>query len=556
MPYYAHPRETSPESGRVYSTARDAGENKRDGEIVTFVPSETELTAWRDREYAKYDTGTYSRLPFMSDGRLTDRFPDHYVHLSLTKPGLIAYTKTIQHGIEDRHTRVRPGKYFTEYYSGVLTAEQIRLYAAEITAESVALSIATSADEIEAAYTCSTGPSSCMDGHHRFRTEHPSRVYAGPDLAVAYTGPLTAVSARAVIWPDQKLYYRTYGHTSLIERLLQSAGYTERRLVGARVRAIRCDQGLVMPYVDGISNGTLSDCGTFVTLDDSGKIDVQNTSGIARIRGASKCDHCGDDNDSDDCELCTYCQEHTYTCEDCGDRIGEDDGNCEDGTVYCNRCYNRRFTSCHHCDETISQDDARSVNGDDYCDDCYGELFTCCTDCEEDVPCDEARCSEETGEAYCAHCWGEYDRTCVMSGCEIEWNEVDVFDFQDRRARTQSGTETLCKGCAENYCPTCECTEDDGLDVHVCPIVADAESDGFGIAWYDPDGTPWQLVLPIFPVLAPPVAVAESEAPPVGDAYDPLDNPYNSPLLRIDGSAWQYGPCFGIYRSSTSPEAA
>jgi hypothetical protein len=511
VPYYVHKPEYPPghaeyfaNDGRVYTSASEAGQSKQSGEVLTFLANEDEINAWRDREYTRIESGQYVGVPFFDGMRLVDEYRDHYVHLAITKPGMLAYTKTIQHGIEDRQTIIRPGKYLQTYYSQ-LSPSVIAQYAGLVTAESVQLHFARTPDEIETAYTASHG--SCMytgKAHLRDLPQQPVRAYGDSDLAVAYTGPIDNVTARCIVWPERFIYNRPYGHTSLIEALLQSAGYKQGRIEDARIRAIKYRRGSwIVPYVDGVSRGTLSDCGKYIVLDDTGPIDCHNTSGIANENVCSNCNEaCGDDS------LCEDCQENTFSCEDCGNRFNNDDSNyVEDCGDYCNRCYSRRFTSCEACGNTIAQDDSHTVDGNDYCSDCYSERFTVCEHCSEDTAIDNTRSSECTGETYCEECWSAKDRVCQMVDCDTEWNEYDVFSDRQRRDRKQSKTDDICEACADRFCHICESTH----DPEDCATIADAESDGFGIACYDPDGTPWQIGLPLGPVetIATPPALAD-----------------------------------------------
>jgi len=529
VPYHVHSRESEPDTGREYATASEAGQSKQPGEIVTFRASTGEIAAWRNREYCRVHNGEYVAPPFLH-GLLTDLFPDHYLHLSLTSPGKLAYTKSVQHGIEDRQTIVRPGKYLQEYYPN-LSPERIAQYAGMVSAESSTLAIARTPDEIERVYTASHG--SCMyigKSHLRNLPEQPVRAYGNSDLAVAYTGPIADCTSRCVIWPNELIYNRVYGHTSLLEALLKTHGYKRGSIEGARIRAIAHGDGWIVPYIDGVNGGNLDgENDEWITLASGGSIDVQNTSGVAvdTERDRSTCDHCGDPCDADE-SLCQYCQENTFTCEGCDNRFPDDQYNSANDSGYCDRCYQDNFSHCYHCNETVDNDNVTSVNDRDYCEGCYGDLFTGCDKCGESVPCDDVRSSDVSSETYCTECWGDHDRTCAMLDCETEWNELNAFGYAERNARKQSKTDDLCATCAERFCHTCEETHDPDS----CPVIAEAESDGFGVACYDPTGTPWQYGLPLGELL--PVASQTSPSP----SPDPSPSPEYVPNYR---SAWYGG---------------
>jgi hypothetical protein len=510
VPYHVHNRENEPASGRQYSTASEAGQSKQDGEIVTFLASTDEINAWRDREYTR-KLREYIAAPFFQ--LIEDRYPDHYLHLSMTQAGKLAYTKSVQHGIEDRQTIVRAGKYLTEYYAD-LGPETIAKYAGMVSAESVDLKIARSPDEILTAYTADLG--SCMragkDCLQRL-PQHPVRAYGNSDLAVAYTGPIDNVKARCIVWPDKMIYNRPYGHTSMIEPLLRSAGYTQGRIEGARIRAIAYRDGWIVPYVDGVSRGTLSSDRQWIILDDTGPIDLHNTSGIAADEDHGTCTHCNEPCDPDQ-GLCDYCDENTSTCEACGDRTNFDDLNGVNDSYYCESCYRDRFFSCAACHDDHDNDESHEgPDGRDYCQECFGDRFTTCDSCQGAVPCDETRSSEASGEYYCDSCWSGEDRTCAMADCETEWNELDRFDYSARERRRKNHTGDICQECADRFCFTCECTH----DPDDCQVLADAESDGFGVAGHDPAGTPWQGGLRFD--VAPP-AIVQVPGLPIGYTCD------------------------------------
>ena len=59
MPYYMHKIGSEPETGERFDTKQDALSARTDGYTVTRVLTADEKTAWRDRESARFDDGTY-----------------------------------------------------------------------------------------------------------------------------------------------------------------------------------------------------------------------------------------------------------------------------------------------------------------------------------------------------------------------------------------------------------------------------------------------------------------------------------------------------------------
>ena len=329
-------------------------------------------SAWRSREESRFDDGTYKRLPpsirhapwfFYLDGRggrharsVPDR--DHYAHLSLADGAKIAFTESPEKGAADRQTVMKPGKYLTKYFSHVLTADQITKIATEICAmyAPATLCIATDADDIERVYT--TGTHSCMAYRASYFVGpcHPSRVYAGPDLAVAYINKAdgSGIGARAVIWPEKKIFSTVYGDAIRLESALEAAGYHSGDLSGARVQKICAGAyGYVMPYVDGISSAEVR--GEFITLDvRCGELDCQKQNGVTG---------------------------EGYTCCSCGVGISEYERfsyTTDSDGPFCEGCYDDVTVYCDYYGETREDTAVRMANGDTWCQRAFDNHgFTC-----------------------------------------------------------------------------------------------------------------------------------------------------------------------------------
>ncbi len=128
------------------------------------------------------------------------------------------------------------------------------------------------------------------------------------------------------------------------------------------------------------------------------------------------CPHCGAeikhkhfnfDVDSLDlgCDNC-YPNGHSIICENCGDRVNEDNSYVSEGGYnYCESCYNDLFTLCYSCDREAHRDDVFSWNDHDYCDRCKERLFVDCSNCGETVYHNNAESYE--GNDYCSTCYDE-----------------------------------------------------------------------------------------------------------------------------------------------------
>lgn len=415
MPYYVHAENVAPAMGTPYThkapafaVAASLTVQKDVKHLATFVIGEIERREWRVREYMRFKDGVYQLPPWVpalyylwepADG--TDqnysqyaRVAMHFAHHSVKTPGCIAYTPSDELGYQDRQVTVKVGKYLTEFLSDVFNTEQIAAYVATVKSYTAGLQIARSADDIRKVYQ--NGPNSCMSHDTSdYETEgiHPTAVYADGDIGVAYLGDIVKPSARALVWPDKKLYTRLYGDTTLT-RVLESAGYEPADtyghsypiFAGAKIKAIKIGKvngsdRYVMPYLDCARGVELSrDKKTFTILSRQGEWAIWETDGYTYSTDRRVCGNCDSDVDDEDENYCESCRDDMSTCNRCGeDFFGDADGEVIDDSWYCDSCVQRHYThTCEHCDETWTE-----VNPDSsYCDECRDEMAGC-SECGE-----------------------------------------------------------------------------------------------------------------------------------------------------------------------------
>lgn len=420
MPYYIHPKTDSPTSiddaltnGYPDFTTRETAfaSVKSDGlqstHTIVFFASQGELSAWRYRERNRLRDGTYVRTPWEDAGHCA--YPDHFCHMSVDKPGMVSYTESVEKGLQDRQTRVRPGKYLETFYKpdDRMTDSEIARFVARcaLYADSKGLQIADTAEDVVKVYI--GGPSSCMDGDHfeNMRVDqHPAMVYSKPgDLAVAYFGEIDSASQRCVVWPDKKVYSRIYG-TGPLSMQLNAAGYTAGDLDGAHIRLIRCDRGILMPYIDNVDAASVVSGRSKIRLG-SGPISTSETTGYWN---------------EDDCDDCDREDEYdTFNCDHCGNDFFSHDSESGD---YCQSCYDDYYT-CDHCNRGRF-DSATDVNNEQWCETCV---------------------ENETA-------------TCETDTCDNTWIDDAEFTSQEIATRAKHNVSGLCRTCAEAmiYCDTCE----------------------------------------------------------------------------------------------------
>ncbi len=304
----------------------------------------------------------------------------HFPHVSKVDRTMLAYTESPEKGRRDIQTRVRPGRYLQRYFSGILTAKQIAMYAqwqttgtrecAYTSERDYPLAFADTPDDIARVYV--NGPQSCMDGRNfNDADSHPCRVYGAGDLAIAYLTERNTdrVKARSLVWPARKVVGRVYptpycfsadGFTSEADsqdcanalwNRLAALGYRQDNgtdFDGANLAKINGRHVYWMPYLDH-SYG----------VNDKG----ENWS-MARYDA----DYCCDRTDGTLTEREEEEEEREYdwTCDHCGDGYFDDDesasevytryrnGNARVMEYWCDSCCNNHTWYCEAIEERFS----------------------------------------------------------------------------------------------------------------------------------------------------------------------------------------------------------
>ena len=155
---------------------------------------------WKAREKQRFADGAYKPVVWIGqDWWDKNHKPDHFVHVSIKDPTKVAFTKYTKYGSADIQTSMKPGKYLAEFFSGILTPEQIKTFAMQhsTTFETKELKFATTPEEIQKVYEPSLGHS-CFSGTTK------ANLYGSGDFAVAYiTDDAGAIKARAVCAPER-----------------------------------------------------------------------------------------------------------------------------------------------------------------------------------------------------------------------------------------------------------------------------------------------------------------------------------------------------------------
>lgn len=191
---------------------------------IKFQPRPVaEGEAWKIRERKRLADGSY-KPPIWAglDWFEKNQRPDHFLHISVKDPTRIAFTKSDSDGAKDIQTAMKPGKYLTEFFGGVLTPEQIRTYSMDhsMTFENKELKFAATPEDIERVYKPNLGYS-CFSGTTK------ANLYGSGDFAVAYFEKDGEIKARAVCCPERKIFIRPYGDDCRLRKLLADLGYKE-----------------------------------------------------------------------------------------------------------------------------------------------------------------------------------------------------------------------------------------------------------------------------------------------------------------------------------------
>jgi hypothetical protein len=240
---------------------------------------------------------------------------------SETVPGAVAYFQNLDKRARNIRTPIKPGRFLKKFFGDILSETEIHELAHEWGnwTDLKTLRITQDADEIEQIYkarhfgSCMWFSDDSYDGPC-----HPARVYAGPDLAVAYIGSIEQPLARSVVWPEKKFHTSIYGDESRMEAALQAAGYREplsSSWRGARIQKIEAkDDRFVLPYFDFCDG--VDDYGDHFRIGSD--ICHDGTTGLSEEIERRRCDDCNARIDEDEDYYISYSE--TRVCEHCYSR--------------------------------------------------------------------------------------------------------------------------------------------------------------------------------------------------------------------------------------------
>lgn len=245
------------------------------GRIALPLEVCSEVPWWIKRELLRIEHGVY-QVTGVTDA-LNNTFNSQYVvHVSREDSNMIAFTPTIEMGVQDRQLKMSIGKFMRKYFLLWTDAQIQKMEAAHRAEISGVFEVATTEADISYVYRNMEGDSGCMRhpaaSYNESSQHHPSAVYEAPGMGVAYTKDSEGtIKSRAVVWvnpakPEDKRYVRIYGDP-VLRRLLERAGYKAKNLVGAKFKAVpleNVENTYVFPYLDGINGDQSQYDGSYI----------------------------------------------------------------------------------------------------------------------------------------------------------------------------------------------------------------------------------------------------------------------------------------------------
>ena len=376
----------------------------------------------------------------------------HWVHVSIDphKPDMIAYTRTLKDGMRDRQVRVKLGRYLAQTFGDRLSDQKIAQLVArhnELQCEKLRWHIAMTPKRIETVYR--RGPNSCMSHGRRsydYRLHddhdiHPSCVYGAGDLGVAFLWRQGRITARALVWPERKVFGRIYGDEERLGRALDEAGYKSeyqhRRALreagldqyelggfnGARLLKFEVGDVLAAPYMDndyGLnhlhSNVAYANSG-FAMMTMCYDEACNMTNGLSAPDG-EPCSCCGSstpdheqNHTAEGYMICDECRDNYYgMCEDTDEIYHFDDLiRTHDDRYICQDAYESGYFTCDDTDEVYPDDQQYTTHdGRTICRQVYLDDYFTCDECGEIFHMDDANICPHTGEMRCESCHAQY----------------------------------------------------------------------------------------------------------------------------------------------------
>jgi hypothetical protein len=252
-------------------------------------------------------------------------------HISTGNSERLAYTRDERAGQSDKQTVTSVAKYLRSHFSA-LPDHAVRDLAALASTQGCFM---VDTAEAMVKYT-QNGPYSCMQWDGANPEDHPYNVYDpgyGWKMAVRTEDGVTMGRCLVIDSPERKYFVRSYlrdegrySHSDpVLEAWLTDAGFHKRGgwrgEKMAHITTGRGDGEFLAPYIDGNAQNvdtSYRDGREYLVITDSGEYECTNTDGRADRTDGTECEDCGE-RISEDEQYSVGRNEDTIVCECCRD---------------------------------------------------------------------------------------------------------------------------------------------------------------------------------------------------------------------------------------------
>lgn len=454
------------------------------GARFALMPDSQWIYQESDNFFILADSENYSRFPdwlilqLRNIREYENRFP-LLKRESETAPWRVSYVARPEAPQGKRRNVIDVTRYLSKYYDfpGNVARDMFR----RIMGEGLCLFFDDKPETFEEIYHTCVTDYSCMSGTDRQGNEnfpnlphHPARVYGAGDIGIAWLWDSISKQqiGRAIYNKETKAYPRVYGTKEGMESLhvmlkAESFVHDDDALEGCKLLKIEHRGRHIMPYLDGVHS--LTDHGAYWRIDSNGE-------------------------DGDGNKTNGYMNESArYTCDNCGDRMNEDEFNFVQGANWCEHCFNHETFFCEYYEEIFPDSDGsvvvRARNGwrriwsrdaaDNYAFRCevteeyFSQDYYAETTARNAAGDTVTVCSEEVPTFYC------------------ERSEEDYLadDFEEIEVTTARGTQTWCKESTEGlwvYCKMCDTyysCDTEGLELCSDGMACPLDGPRVALAW-------------------------------------------------------------------------
>jgi hypothetical protein len=193
---------------------------------------------------------------------------------------------------------------------------------------------------------------SCMRYDFDHLPCHPVKAYGSGDFCLYWVensqGHIAArviVATRRGRFVPGPIYTNSNVAGDLLEKHIQALkalpregeDFESNTWINCRLNKIEHNGGFILPYLDTYQGAKETDSHIKICSSSNADFELSDTGGVVYPNGG-------------------------FVCNECDERLHEDDSFHDDnGTCYCESCYNERFTMCDHCYDTTAREDIVNI---------------------------------------------------------------------------------------------------------------------------------------------------------------------------------------------------